>query len=165
MHAGTDAGERLLKSRERARSVRLRALGDAPDAFARTLAEEEAQAPEFWLKWLTNPQAATLLATLDDEDVGIVVGALFPERDGAAGLFAMWVAPEARGSGVGDRLVDAVVDWARAGGYARVVLEVGDTNVPAIRLYERKGFQPTGRTGTLPEPRTHIREHERALVL
>ena len=66
---------------------------------------------------------------------------------------------------MGDRLVDAVIDWARAGGYARVVLEVGDANVPAMRLYERKGFEPTGRTGTLPELRTNLREHERALVL
>ena len=77
----------------------------------------------------------------------------------------MWVAPVARGRGVGDGLVDAVVDWARAAGYPRVVLDVGDENLPAIRLYERKGFEPTGRTRTFSEPRTHIREHERALVL
>ena len=104
-------------------------------------------------------------ATLGGADVGVVAGAPFPEREGAAGLFGMWVAPAARGRGMGDRLVEAVVDWARVAGYARVVLDVGDTNVPAIRLYQSKGFEPTGRTATLPEPRTHVREHERALEL
>lgn len=152
------------ESWERVRAVRLRALRDAPDAFARTLEEEEPQPPEFWRERLGS-QAVTFLASLEDADVGIVVGAPFPERDGAAGLFAMWVAPAARGRGVGDRLVDAVVDWARQAGYGRVVLDVGDANLPAIRLYERKGFEPTGRAGTLPDPRTHLREHERALVL
>ncbi len=150
---------------ERVRALRMSALGDAPDAFARTLAEEEVHPPEFWRERLASPEAATFLATLGDADVGIVAGAPFPEREGAAGLFGMWVASAARGRGMGDRLVEAVVDWARVAGYARVVLDVGDTNVPAIRLYQSKGFEPTGRTATLPEPRTHLREHERALEL
>ncbi len=150
---------------ERARTVRLRALHDAPDAFARTFAEEEVHPPEFWRERLASPDAATFLATIGNADVGIAAGAPFLKRDGAAGLFGMWVAPSARGRGVGDRLVDAVVDWARATGYARVVLDVGDTNAPAIRLYESKGFEPTGRSGTLPDHRTHVREHQRALEL
>ena len=148
---------------ERVREVRLCALRDAPDAFARTLPEEEAQPREFWQERLASPEAAIFIATLGEADVGIVGGAPFLEREGAARLGGMWVAPAARGRGVGDQLVDAVVEWARLFGYPRVVLDVGDTNAPAIRLYRRKGFQPTGRTGTLPEPRTHIREHERAL--
>ncbi len=150
---------------ERVRAVRLRALHDAPDAFARTFSEEEMHPPEFWRERLASPDAATFLATIGNADVGIVAGAPFLERDGAAGLFGMWVAPAARGRGVGNRLVDAVVDWARAAGYARVVLDVGNTNVRAIRLYERKGFKPTGRTSTLPDPRSHVREHERELEL
>ena len=150
---------------ERVREVRQCALRDAPDAFARTLPEEEAQALEFWRELLASPEAATFIATLGETDVGIVRGAPFLEHKGAARLGGMWVAPAARGLGVGYRLVDAVVDWAKVAGYARVVLDVGDTNVPAIRLYQSKGFEPTGRTATLPEPRTHVREHERALEL
>ncbi len=153
------------KGWERVREVRLCALRDAPDAFARTLPEEEAQPREFWQERLASPEAAIFIATLGEADVGIVGGAPFLEREGAARLGGMWVARAARGLGVGDRLVDAVVDWARAAGYARVVLDVGDTNMPAIRLYERKGFKSTGRTTTLPDPRTHVREHERALEL
>ena len=98
-------------------------------------------------------------------DIGLVVGAEYRGRERTAGLFGMWVAPEARGTGVGNRLVSAVVAWARSSGYQRILLEVGEVNAPAIRLYVRMGFVPTGVTGTLPEPRTHIREREMALEL
>jgi len=97
--------------------------------------------------------------------VGLVTGAEYQGRDGAAGLFGMWTSPERRGSGVGTRLVEGVVSWARSAGYERVLLEVADTNAAAIRLYERMGFTPTGVTGTLPAPRAHISEHERELIL
>ena len=151
---------------ERVRAIRLRALRDAPDAFGRTLAEEEAFTPETWRERLERPLAVTFVVRAGESDVGLVSGAEFRGRENTAGLFSMWVAPEARGRGVGEQLVDAVVDWARAaGGFARVILAVADTNAHAIRLYERKGFVPTGRTGTLPPPRTHVLEHERALEL
>lgn len=149
----------------RVRAIRLRALADAPDAFATTLAEDEARPPEAWRERLVAPEAATFLVRRRSEDVGLVVGADSARRDGAAGLFAMWVAPEARGAGVGDALVHAVVAWARERGYERVALEVADGNQAAIALYERHGFQPTGRRGTLPAPRDHIGEHELELRL
>jgi ribosomal protein S18 acetylase RimI-like enzyme len=62
----------------------------------------------------------------------------------------MWVAGHARGSGVADALVDQVLDDARHRGLDRVTLEVAEGNLPARRLYERRGFRPTGHTGSLP---------------
>jgi ribosomal protein S18 acetylase RimI-like enzyme len=47
---------------------------------------------------------------------------------------------EARGLGVGSRLVEAICDEARARGYAEVRLDVIDTNWRARALYERLGF-------------------------
>lgn len=38
-----------------------------------------------------------------------------------------------------------------------------DVKRAGIRLYVRKGFEPTGVTGTLPPPRVHILEHQRGL--
>jgi GNAT superfamily N-acetyltransferase len=77
----------------------------------------------------------------------------------------MWAEPEARGSGVATALVESAIDWARSRGFERIVLDVGDHNARAIAFYGRMGFEPTGATGTLPEPRTHILEHERARTL
>jgi GNAT superfamily N-acetyltransferase len=150
---------------ERVRAVRLAALADAPDAFTITLAEDVAKPLETWRQRLERSDAATFLATRDGRDVGCVVGAPYEGQPGNAGLFAMWVAPDARGHGIAGRLVDAVVSWARTRGYRRVLLGVGDYNVGAIRLYESRGFLPTGVRFTLPPPRAHITEHERALDL
>jgi ribosomal protein S18 acetylase RimI-like enzyme len=77
----------------------------------------------------------------------------------------MWVAPEARGRGVGEELITAVVDWARASSFARLALDVADHNRHAIALYERSGFRATGVSGTLPAPRQHVTEHRRVLRL
>lgn len=150
---------------QRVRAVRLRALADSPDAFARRLADERALPAEHWQQRLKDTDAATFLAVTEEADVGLAVGSRWDDRENAAGLFSMWVAPEARGQGAGDLLVKSVVAWAAGGGFARLILEVGDDNAPAIRLYERHGFEPTGLTTALPEPRSHIREHERAREL
>ena len=77
-----------------------------------------------------------------------------------AGLYAVWVAPLARGCGAGDALMEAALAEAAEAGYARIVLDLGDYNEPAQALYARFGFEPTGRRSTLPPPRQHIAEHE-----
>jgi ribosomal protein S18 acetylase RimI-like enzyme len=148
------------------RALRLAALADSPDGFAATLEHEGQQPDEFWQERLQRPSVATLVASTaapaDRAGVGLAVVAPWPGDAASAGLFAVWVAPQARGRGVGDALMRAAIEEATARGYARLVLDVGDDNGPAIRLYERFGFVRTGNTSTLPEPRSHVREHERA---
>ena len=148
---------------ERVRALRLRALTDSPDAFARTHAEEVERPQVEWQARLRG--AATFLSSRDGRDTAMVTCAPYHGRPHAAGLFGMWVAPAARGTGTGSRLVDAVIAYARAQGFERVVLDVGDINHAAIALYARKGFVPSGVRDTLPAPREHIHEHERVLVL
>ena len=149
----------------RMRAIRLRALLDRPDAFGRTHAEEEVKPDQFWIDRLSGNASVCFLARRRGEDVGIVHGAAYRDRKGVAGLFGMWVASEARGRGFGDALVQRVIDWAKAEGYQRLLLHVGDENSHAIALYARMGFEPTGARGTLPPPRDHVTEHERALQL
>ena len=145
----------------RLRALRLRALRDAPDAFGSTHARAVRISLEEWEQAFS--ELATFVAVVDGADVGMVRGAEDRDDASAAWLISMWVAPTHRGQGIGDALVDAVSDWARAEGYARIKLDVADDNAPAIALYARKGFEPTGETGCLPPPRTHITEHRRAL--
>ena len=77
-----------------------------------------------------------------------IVSGFVADDSGAVHLVGMWVAPELRRGGVGRRLVDAIVDWARANDARRVCLCVESGNVEARRLYESSGF---GRTE--PPPR------------
>lgn len=149
----------------RLRAVRLRALRADPDAFWATAAEEEDLPDGHWRDRLARPEVATFLARLDGDDVGLVVIAPHHDVAGDLGLYAMWVAPEARGLGVASALIRAGLAWALGTGHRTVRLEVADHNTAAIGLYTRCGFLPTGRTGALPPPREHITEHELAVDL
>ncbi len=150
---------------QRARAIRRRALADAPDAFWETLDEEITRPDSDWTTRLAVSDAVTLVASVDGEDVGLVMGLPHHEHLGDAGLYSMWVAPAARGQGAGEALITAVIDWARGAAYPTLRLDVGDANLSAQRLYERMGFTPTGVAGTMPPPRDHIAEHEMVLAL
>src|SRR5687768_16008067 len=52
---------------------------------------------------------------------------------------AIAVVPSKRGHGIGDHLLKALIEKARAGGYRRLSLSVEPGN-PARKLYERHGF-------------------------
>ncbi len=62
-----------------------------------------------------------------------------------AEILTLATMPQARRQGVGRALLDAALDWARAGGATRVFLEVSDANIPAQALYAAAGFTPCGR--------------------
>ncbi|MFG2356018.1 GNAT family N-acetyltransferase [Streptomyces sp. NPDC048521] len=71
------------------------------------------------------------------------VGCVMCVRDdvpGTARLRLLLVEPEARGHGIGDRLVRAVVDFARGAGYRDLVLWTNDVLSSARHLYQRHGF-------------------------
>jgi GNAT superfamily N-acetyltransferase len=61
----------------------------------------------------------------------------------------MFVEPEARGREVGATLVQSIAAWARGRGATQLHLWVTTTNEPALRLYRRVGFRPTGSTQPL----------------
>lgn len=62
----------------------------------------------------------------------------------------MWVDPEARSTGIGAGLVDAIVDWSIESGAAEVRLWVVQTNNTALDLYQNKGFEESGEFQRLP---------------
>ena len=80
---------------------------------------------------------------LDGRVVGMVSGG--PSNyTGAAVLTSLWVAPPARGSGIGDRLVKTAVDWSKGAGFSQLLLWVAEGNEHAELLYARHGFARTG---------------------
>ncbi|HVU50111.1 MAG TPA: GNAT family N-acetyltransferase [Polyangia bacterium] len=61
-------------------------------------------------------------------------------------LTDLYLEPEARGLGVGARVLASIEEVARAGGAAALHLMVRPENEPAVRLYARAGFRSPPRT-------------------
>lgn len=78
------------------------------------------------------------IADVDGERAGCVF-CTEKERD-VAQLRLLLVEPRARSCGVGTRLVDACLKFAKRAGYGRIMLWTNDVLVDARRIYERAGF-------------------------
>ena len=144
--------------------------GDA-EALVR-LAEAVSSEPEGWLisvdgEWRSvgderrylkavrrYPHAAVYVAERDED--GAIIGRLSLARDthpasAHVADLGLMVAADARRQGVGWALLEAAVEWSRSAGIRKLELHVFPWNEPAIRLYERFGFEREG------ERRSHYR--------
>jgi len=126
------------------RALRLAALEEAPQAFSSTLADWQGAA-DTEQRWRSRLMAVpfNVVAALDCEPAGMV-SASGPGDTRTVELLSMWVAPFARGRGVGDALVEAVRRWAEEHDARRLMLQVAEGNEPAVSLYRRHGLADTG---------------------
>lgn len=134
------------------REIRLRSLADSPDAFGGTLANEQARPDAIWQQRLDRGARSgldlPLLAEAEGVAIGLAWGKIEPGSAELANLYQMWVAPEYRGLGVGARMLADVIAWAREAGAHEIRLGVTCGDTPAVRLYQKAGFQVYG----APEP-------------
>jgi len=130
------------------RDIRLEALRNAPEAFASSY-ERELDRPEaHWRE--RSARGNTFLAFIAEVSAPAGLAGGYQEDPDTMHLVSMYVRPEARGRGVGEALVAAVAQWAKANGATSLHLWVTETNTPARLLYDRCGFIPTADRQPLP---------------
>jgi len=82
----------------------------------------------------------TVFLVAFDGDEAVGCGGLRTLDDAHGEIKRMYVIPERRGSGVSTTILSALEEEARSRGWTRLVLETGDQQPDAIRLYEREGY-------------------------
>lgn len=125
-------------------------MAEDPDAFGSTLARDTARPGAEWEAWAAASEAGEEQRTfvVDDERGGPLLGLAMvvadAERDGNATIYAMWVAPSARGARTGLLLCEACGRWAVERGLTELRLGVFAHNARARRAYANAGFAVVG---------------------
>lgn len=88
---------------------------------------------------LTPPAGYFLIATLDGRAVGC--GALKVQSARVGEIKRMWVAPAARGIGIGRRILSALEEQALQAGLSVLRLDTNETLQEALNLYRRAGYR------------------------
>ncbi|MFI6760516.1 GNAT family N-acetyltransferase [Micromonospora sp. NPDC050417] len=148
----------------RMRALRLEMLADAPLAFLETVAEAAARPHAEYayrirqnasrsdvVAFVAELPAARKLARTAGRFVGHVGGHALPNEPGLTVIFAVYVTPARRGTGLLADLIEQVAVWSRAAGRPELMLEVVVGNDRALRAYQRLGFVDTG--VRVPHPR------------
>lgn len=123
------------------KELRLRALKDAPRAFGQTYEEGAAQGES---EWRARMKSGRYLCVREG---GKLVGMLCIVRQKGekvqhvVNIYSVYVAPEARGKGVGKALMQRAIQEATDGSTVKIRLAVAADNEPALALYESMGFQ------------------------
>ena len=87
------------------------------------------------------PPDGVFLVLRDDDGRAVGCGGIARFDQTRGEVKRMYVAPEARGRGLGRRLLEELEAQARSLGYSTVVLETGDRQPEALGLYESAGFE------------------------
>jgi GNAT superfamily N-acetyltransferase len=96
--------------------------------FARFATHHDPESEQFWV------------AEVNGERVGCVFVVRNEKDPRAAQLRCLLVDPRGRGFGVGRRLVDECIHFAKSAGYERMLLWTNDILIAARRIYEAAGF-------------------------
>ena len=88
------------------------------------------------------PPDGVFLVVRDESGEAVACGGIVRFDETRAELKRMYTLPEARGRGLGRRVLEELEAAARGLGYTGVVLETGDQSQAALSLYRSSGFEP-----------------------
>ena len=122
---------------------------DSPDVAALTIAQQtemhgiygEADIGPSRDGAMFEPPDGVFVVLRDDDGHAIGCGGIARYDETRGELKRMYVVPEARGRGLGRRLLVELEQHARELGYAGVVLETGDLQSEALGLYTSAGYE------------------------
>lgn len=152
-------GIRRIRAHEglKLRALRLSALADSPMAFGSTLAREEAFPEHVWHEraagGASGADRVTFVAEEHGEWIGLATGlASDPDNpnDHRPVLVGMFVAPAARGRGIGVGLVDAVIGWTQERRAKSLFLWVTPATARPSRCTTSADSTAPGRSGSSP---------------
>lgn len=102
------------------------------------------KAREMYARWATGLVRGARSTVFLAEDAGRIQGfstASLSDGKAHARLDLIAVLAAGRGKGLGHRLVEAVMGWAKAAGAERMEVVTQGTNIAAQRLYQANGFR------------------------
>jgi ribosomal protein S18 acetylase RimI-like enzyme len=134
----------------RLQSIRLTALGEDPSAFLNSHKDEEVFGEQEWRQEFSRGKWYILVS--DDKEIGL----LGVTRDGTGSeqkhyLEYLWINPGLRRGGMASTLLRRALVDLQASGVHAVWLYILDGNNPAMRLYQKFGFEKTDERVMLPD--------------
>ena len=140
-----------LDDLEAFRDLRVEAVRDCPLGFTADLGEVSTRSPESWRDQVARNAAGgadvIVVADAGGGQLAGMSGLYVPPQGKLAHVGTVWgvyVRPLYRGQRLGERLVAACVEWARAKSLMTVKLSVIEGNEAAKRCYGRCGFTSYG---------------------
>lgn len=132
------------------RELRLRALTEVPAAFQEIPEQFAARSDQQILEWVKgNPEEGSFILGIFScagDLTGLAgLGVSRKEKPRIGHVWGVYVAPEARGTGAGRKIMEELLAIARSEGhFDSIDLEVVKENKRALGLYKSLGFEITG---------------------
>lgn len=129
------------------RELRLFALEESPTSFSADHQVNLNQPMSFWEGRLTfDEHGMIFFAEYNSQLIGMtgIRKGETPKTKHGAYIWGVYIRPEWRGLHLAEALIETCAEWAKTREVEIVKLGVITTNAPAIRCYERCGFQTYG---------------------
>jgi RimJ/RimL family protein N-acetyltransferase len=130
------------------RQLRMSMLTNSPECFHSSVADEEALSDAQWASRIGPDENAFIVGAFVEDELKGSVGVFRNSARKTAHKVTFWgvyMDPSLRGSGAAEGLLTLAIEQTRKlAGIQRITLTLTGSNVRALRLYQRLGFELWG---------------------